>query len=333
MSEREPLVSVIVPVFNVAGYLDECIQSITGQTYRNLEILLIDDGSTDESGSICEKWQRRDSRIQCIHQENQGLSAARNHGMDRSRGEYFAFVDSDDVIDENFIRILVKTIISTGTDVAMCGFRMFTEDSGFKKTESLSGDCAEEGAESARRLSDVEFGRGLTEPFSVPYVIACNKLYRKEKVQCRFRRGILCEDVFFAVDLFCCGCTYSSIDLPLYGYRIRNTGITGAKSDRYFENMFDAMDHQYEKMKDRFDGAFRARLVNFILCLTENVECDLYYAKRRVLAAKLRGRVRAFYRESHRNLKGVSGQAKHALYYMCPPAYHLLKIRAKRVYA
>ena len=104
------LISVIVPVYNVAAYLDACVGSLTGQTYKNLEIILIDDGSTDQSGALCDEWEKRDTRIRVVHQKNQGLSAARNRGLEIISGEYVAFLDSDDIIYEDAYRRMVKAL-------------------------------------------------------------------------------------------------------------------------------------------------------------------------------------------------------------------------------
>lgn len=115
-------ISVIVPVYNTAPYLPECIGSICRQTHENLEIFLIDDGSTDGSGEICEDFARRDSRIRVIHQENRGLSAARNRGLDAARGQYISFVDSDDALAPEMLALLLGRLKETDSDMALCNF-------------------------------------------------------------------------------------------------------------------------------------------------------------------------------------------------------------------
>ena len=123
------LISVIVPVYNVAPYLDRCVKSIVEQTYKNLEIILIDDGSTDASGDMCDIWAKKDSRIQVIHKPNGGQSEARNMGIDHSTGDYLSFADPDDWLDTSMLETLFSAIRDNrGVDMAVCGFAMVYAD-------------------------------------------------------------------------------------------------------------------------------------------------------------------------------------------------------------
>ena len=115
----EPLISIIVPVYRVEQYLPKCLDSIMTQTYRNLEIILVDDGSPDRCGEICEAYVRKDNRILVVHQENAGLSAARNIGLEIFHGEYLMFVDSDDYLHQDAIRILYERMIADESDIAV----------------------------------------------------------------------------------------------------------------------------------------------------------------------------------------------------------------------
>ena len=117
----EPLVSVIIPVYNVQPYLCEALDSVLGQTYQNLEILIIDDGSDDGSERICDEYGKKDSRITVIHQENKGLSTARNVGINRMTGDYVAFLDPDDAFHPDMIRCLMEAMQRTGAEMAVCG--------------------------------------------------------------------------------------------------------------------------------------------------------------------------------------------------------------------
>lgn len=116
-----PLVSVIIPVYNVKPYLSQCLHSVTGQTYRNLEILLLDDGSTDGSGALCDCFARQDPRILCVHLEHQGLSITRNTGLEMAHGRFLTFVDSDDWIDAGMIEKMARQALHTGADIVTVG--------------------------------------------------------------------------------------------------------------------------------------------------------------------------------------------------------------------
>ena len=122
MELSEPLISVIVPVYNVAEYLRKCLDSIVKQTYHNLEIILIDDGSKDDSGKICDEYANKDSRVIVIHQENQGVSCARNRGIALAHGSYAMFVDSDDWVDEITCETLIKAIYRYNVQSSMCTY-------------------------------------------------------------------------------------------------------------------------------------------------------------------------------------------------------------------
>ena len=114
-------ISVIVPVYKVEEYLDRCVKSIVEQTHKNLEIILVDDGSPDNCPAICDSWAEKDRRIKVIHKENGGLCSARNAGMDIATGDFIGFVDSDDVIDCDMYQLLIENAVSSGADISRCG--------------------------------------------------------------------------------------------------------------------------------------------------------------------------------------------------------------------
>jgi len=121
ITKKEPLISVIVPVYNVSAYLDKSMETLVDQTYQNLEIIMVDDGSQDDSGALCDAWAQKDSRVRVIHQENGGLSRARNSGLDVMTGEYVMFFDSDDLLSPDICRVLYNAIGADG-DISICDF-------------------------------------------------------------------------------------------------------------------------------------------------------------------------------------------------------------------
>ena len=118
---EKPLVSVVIPVYNVRDYLPRCLESVICQTYRNIEIIVIDDGSTDDSGQICDQFARKDSRIRVFHGENHGLSFARNKGITHSKGEYLLFSDSDDWMESNTVETLMNVMLNAREDIVTVG--------------------------------------------------------------------------------------------------------------------------------------------------------------------------------------------------------------------
>ena len=133
---NQPLLSVIVPCYNVEKYVDKCISSIVDQTYSNLEIILIDDGSTDNTGELCDAWQERDSRIRVIHKQNEGLAYARKTGVENATAEYVTFVDADDWIDLEMYSNMITLLLNTNSDIAQCGVCMVYEDGRVKHMNS-----------------------------------------------------------------------------------------------------------------------------------------------------------------------------------------------------
>ena len=119
-------ISIIVPIYNVSYYLDNCIESITKQTYSNLEIILVNDGSTDNSNDICQKWEKIDKRITYINQKNSGVSVARNNGIKKATGKYISFVDGDDYLEINFIKTLYNFTVKNNVDVSICDYYLIT---------------------------------------------------------------------------------------------------------------------------------------------------------------------------------------------------------------
>ena len=120
---NEALVSIIVPVYNVEQYLDRCLRSLINQSYKNIEIILVDDGSPDKCPQMCEDWAQKDYRIKVIHKKNGGLSDARNKGIEVARGEYICFVDSDDYIDERYVETLYDLICNNHTEISAISFK------------------------------------------------------------------------------------------------------------------------------------------------------------------------------------------------------------------
>lgn len=179
------LISVIVPVYNVERYLRRCVDSILHQTYRNLEVLLVDDGSTDASGAICDEYAAQEERVTAVHQKNGGLSAARNAGLERAQGTYLCFVDSDDFLNSRMLETLCRDLQEQDADVAVVGFRMFEREEELAPAELAVPVQCMTGREAIRStLVSDELGD-----------FAWNKLYKRELFRdVRYPLGRMMED-------------------------------------------------------------------------------------------------------------------------------------------
>lgn len=221
--EQSPLVSVIVPVYNVEKYVNACLRSITEQSYQNLEIIVVDDGSTDGSGSICDEWECADSRISVIHRENSGLSDARNEGVSRSTGEYVALVDSDDLISPWYVETLSAAALRYSADiVAVPGGTSFCEETDIDLTQSLSVSELVEGAELLH--SEDYLRRMLYQQCDVG---APFRLCKREVLLSNpFPSGLVYEDAATAFRHAQAAAVICVVDsYELYGYRIRHDSI------------------------------------------------------------------------------------------------------------
>lgn len=133
------MISIIIPIYNASQYLNECIQSVVNQSYKNFECILIDDGSSDGSEIICNQWAQKDDRVRVIHQPNQGVSKARNKGIAEAEGEYIAFIDSDDWIDSNYLNTLLQPIEEYNVDLVVCGLQQHYSNGTFKNYSYKAG--------------------------------------------------------------------------------------------------------------------------------------------------------------------------------------------------
>lgn len=221
---NEPLISVIVPVYKVEKYLDECVESIVNQTYRNLEIILVDDGSPDNCPQMCDDWAKKDERIRVIHKENGGLSSARNAGLDVCKGEYIAFVDSDDWISKDFFEILELQTITNSLDLAICNIVRVDN------IRTILSDNADYPLFLLDNRNNIFTGRELIptllgDEWAVG-VISCSKLYHRDLLpHLRFIEGMVHEDVFLSHHLL-----YNSMRImfcpnALYYYRMSDNSI------------------------------------------------------------------------------------------------------------
>ena len=239
-------ISIIVPVYNVEAYLEKCVESILKQTYTNLEILLVNDGSTDKSGELCDKLALRDHRIRVIHKENGGLSDARNRGIDEASSNLIGFIDSDDYIDEDMYETLYRQMVASKADLSMCGhydvYHQIPEKQVAKiKTWELMPEEAIKMVMEAKILS----------------VTAVNKLYKKALFeQLRFRIGKIAEDAFIMVDLIHQCSKIVATNEKKYYYVHRENSITTQKFSLKFLNVIEAYEQNAKIISENYPDLY-----------------------------------------------------------------------------
>ncbi len=212
-----PLVSVIIPVYNVENYLPECIESLLGQSLKDIEIILIDDDSTDDSGKICDIYSEKDDRIRVIHQKNSGVSSARNTGIDFAKSDHIMFVDSDDFVDKDFCRAPYEIAKQLDSDLVMFGY---------KNTDASKAHPDPAGFHA--RLLD----RSEAMEQNNNKIIVWNKLYKTELFSdIRFPEGCVYEDIGTTYKLVHKATRPALLNMDLYYYRIKRSGSITASKD------------------------------------------------------------------------------------------------------
>lgn len=232
----EPLVSLIVPIYQVEAYLDKCVGSLVGQSYSKLEIILVDDGSPDGCGAMCDQWALRDGRIRVVHKENGGLSDARNAGLAIATGAVIGFVDSDDWVEADFVRTLLFAMQTHDASIAECAISLVDEEGTVLRRRGPAEDTAVDRMEALRRLV-LEDG---------VYQTVWNKLYRREVIEgILFEKGKCNEDDFWTYQVFDRGQKLALVSRPLLNYLQRGGSIMGAG---YSLKRLDGVEARHRRM-------------------------------------------------------------------------------------
>lgn len=261
------LISIIVPVYNVAEYLTQCIESIINQTYKNLQVILVNDGSTDQSGKICDNYVKRDTRIQVIHQKNSGLVRARKAGLAIAKGEYIGFVDSDDYIDSNMFEALLSKVLEEEADFVHSGYMLENQVVNVVRERRLE-------------LSKINRGKFLKEEIleggKISYSI-WSKLFRAELIKKVYLR--VPDECSYGEDMLClCGCIMESNSLFLYSsafyhYRVRNESLSHldvvnlcVRESLLYLGVCDLLKQYaiYDECKESLEQYYKRRLYNAI---------------------------------------------------------------------
>ena len=284
-------ISVIVPVYNVETYLPACVDSILSSTYSDFEVILVDDGSSDRSGMICDEAAARDERVKVLHIENGGVANARNHGMKAARGEYVTFVDADDVISPVMLQLLMDALMANeGCDFSMGRADSFTDD----VEPSL---CRVAGEVAIERYTQRQYMSYLFRGNQFGYPVVWCKLFRREFIGNEEFKCIPAEDIEWLTRL-CVGMTETVVvEEKLYGYRVSQGSLT----------------HENGGMNE----TIVKRLDTFLMCLNElPLECGEYrswcllYTYKMMLNTRYRSRNTVYAPEVNHRVKSIYSQTK-----------------------
>ena len=239
------LISVIVPVYNVELYIENCVNSILEQSYHNFEILLIDDGSIDKSGDICETLAIKDNRIKVFHKRNGGLSDARNYGINYAKGEYVCFIDSDDYVDKNYLKKLYEAIQKEKANVSLCSFTVVDENKKELHSEIIRTP--------KKKITGKELLSEVLTSYGYQYVVAWNKLYKLELFSdLKFEKGKVYEDEFINFVLFYDCSQVAIVHDSLYYYMQRQGSIV--QSSMSIEKLSTQIELHHKRLKFYYEN-------------------------------------------------------------------------------
>ena len=262
------LVSIIIPIYNVEKYLEQCIKSLINQTYRNLEIILINDGSTDKSTKICEKYKNQDNRIVFINKKNGGAASAKNEGLKIAKGDYITFVDSDDFIEPDMIEYMVNTIKKYNSDIIQCSFTNL-----YKNTERFKQDKIVE-----QKISSKDFLELFLKKWDSS--LFWNKLFKREVIENVFvKEGRCIDDEFFTYKCVINSKSIVTSNKIVYNYRMRKSGVMKSESSQK-QILKDRVDYLYEryelvrKIYKDLDKSFLEHLLTYYLIISKDYYVD-----------------------------------------------------------
>lgn len=223
------MISLVIPAFNAASYLEQCIDSILKQTYTDFEIIVIDDGSTDDTRFICKKYEAKDSRIRYIHQKNAGVSAARNRGIENAKGDWIAFVDADDTVESRYLEYMIKAVSEKNADIVFCGFSVVGTS---LRADDMSALCECCGGQETGVINSTQAIERMicVDPDKMFYGYVWRNLFSTSllsKYRIRFQCDIkISEDYQFILEYLLHATQVALVAIPLYCYRVNDSSVT-----------------------------------------------------------------------------------------------------------
>lgn len=311
------MISVIVPIYKVEKYLSRCIDSLCTQTYKDIEIILVDDGSPDNCGRICDEFSKRDERVIVIHQDNKGLSMARNAALEIAKGQYIAFADSDDFIHPCMYETMLNAIEKTGADIAICHELAFDEGEEIPDTD-ITGDiqCVEDRDELVGHFAD---------DFTGPIFWVWNKLYRKELIQGNRFKNMALEDVMFNSEILINAKKAVWVPDRLYYYFQRPGSTMKAHDSNVYKDYGYAFYHISQVVKTDVPEQLKNKIITCMMKKLALIETETWILKEKDADVTVREYFTRLYKEEGKNIASCSDKIKIRMAYYCLPLFHLIK--------
>lgn len=322
----EELVSIIVPIYKTEKYLDRCIKSIINQSYKKLEIILVDDGSPDRCGEICDEWAKKDKRIKVIHKKNGGLSDARNAGIEIAQGEYLSFIDSDDYVHRDFIKFLYENCLKNNADISMCGVKQTDKD------ENINREIKNENIR-------IVFSKDVLEKKHNIYCVAWNKLYKKSIFNnIRYPKGKIHEDVAVIYKIMYYSNKIAITDSELYFYFSAPESIMRSEFSEKRLDALDVIKDSYKFFIENNEKSYAYFILRDYLDTILEFYKQSYLLKKEKLEIRkeIRKELRKEYKKTYKKIilnpnTNISMKFKYVIYRFLPCIYVLVsKIKLRR---
>lgn len=290
-----PLISVIVPVYKVEAYLSRCIDSILAQTFTDFEIILIDDGSPDNCGKICDEYAEKNPRVHVIHQKNGGLSSARNAGINwvfaNSDSQWLTFIDSDDWIHPKYLELLLNGAISTNTDICVCEYTETDKFSDFENFNNIN----------IQKLTPEEFYVN----YNITSIIACGKLYKKTCFEIiRYPLDRINEDEFTTYKILFEKTLVSYLKEPLYFYYINPNSITRCVWSPQRLDLISALEEQIVFFKkNNYDNLLKKIELKLLWVINSQINATERSEEYAYIAPELKKKLKLYFKKYKKDLK------------------------------
>lgn len=319
---KEPLISVIVPIYKVEKYLDRCVESIVNQTYKNLEIILVDDGSPDNCPQICDNWAEKDNRIKVVHKENGGLSDARNTGMPFVTGEIISFIDSDDWIELDMFEKMLDRMREDDSDIVSCGVKWVEENGEIIRDVTAADGVLDTKSSMKELINDGKIKQHVW-----------NKLYKFDLIKdIPFEKGKYHEDVFWSYQIVGKAKKVSIVKESFYKYVQRANSIMG---ESYSAKRLDALDAnklRCEYMRKYFPELYDNALYVYIGSCHYHLQCAVRTNQTKEVIDNIKNRLS--YRKTGHPTRGITAKQKfwYFLFTICPMATSKFRNRIGKGY-